>query len=194
MAGPLDYANMVSQLNSGLLANVGDVVDFESMRGRGTRKAGGFSEGGGGGAGVLKFPEVTKAYHGTKGDWRSFDPNKGVREAYGSGLHAAPNPKLANQFAGQFKEGGSVMPLNLRLRKTASQDVYKTYAEKHNYDPKATTRALIKDGYDSVKYNHGQFYQLEKGKLAPSAPGEDAAISVLKPGRVWSSITGEKLW
>jgi hypothetical protein len=140
-------------------------------------------------------PRTIRGFHGTKGDWSKFDMGKSQREAYGSGMHIAADPALANMFSRQFKEGGTVMPVEMNLTNPASQAVYKKFAEKHNYDPKATSKALKDAGYDSVEYNHGNFYWAgEDGALVQSRPGQDKAYAVLQPGRVKSALTGETLF
>ena len=140
-------------------------------------------------------PRPIKGYHGTRGEWSKFDMTKSTREAYGSGMHVATDPALANMFSRQFKDGGTVMPVEMHLKNTASQKVYHKFAQKHNYNPKATTKALTDAGYDSVEYNHGKFFwPSESGKLVQSAPGQDKAFAILTPGRVKSAITGETLF
>jgi hypothetical protein len=128
----------------------------------------------------------TPVYHGTGADIREFNNAMSVRQAYGAGTHVAENPNLANVFASQFREGGRVMPLMVRLGKVADADTFKQYANIHGWDMGKTTNALKADGYDSVKYAHGQYYNISEGKLVAAKEGEDTAYAILNPENIRS--------
>jgi hypothetical protein len=128
----------------------------------------------------------TPVYHGTGTDISEFSNAKSVRQAYGAGTHVAENPNLANVFASQFSQGGRVMPLMVRLGKVADADTFKQYANQNDWDMMKTTNALKADGYDSVKYAHGQYYNISQGKLVAAKEGEDTAYAILNPENIRS--------
>lgn len=128
----------------------------------------------------------TNVYHATGADIQQFDNAKSQRQAYGAATHVAEHPNLANVFASQFREGARIMPLKVRLGKVADAQTYKKFADENNWDMRATTAALQAAGYDSVKYSHGQYYNVVDGKLIAAKEGEDTSYAILNPKNIRS--------
>jgi hypothetical protein len=132
----------------------------------------------------------TPSYHGSGEELRVIDNEKVKRNAYGKGLHSASDPQLANIFATHSVEGQNLTPLKLRLGNQATKQDYKDAMhqvwEEGQHDANKIRQILIDKGFDTVTYNHGDFYYPQGDKLVASVKNQDLSYASLIPENVRS--------
>lgn len=132
----------------------------------------------------------TEAFHGSGQELKIIDNEKLRRNAYGKGLHSASDPELANVFAGHSGGGQNIAPLRLRVGNQASKQDYKDAMnqvwEDQGHNATEIRKRLMDKGFDTVTYNHGDFYYPNGGKLTPSLPNQDLSYASLVPSNVRS--------
>jgi hypothetical protein len=108
-------------------------------------------------------------YHGTAAEFTEFDASKIERPGFGMGFHFAEEPDLAGWYAEQWSGGQrqqapeKIVPVLLSIKKPFTGNYYQFAADRGLTSNKAITEALIAEGYDGIRYNHGKIGRLGEG-------------------------------